>query len=158
MTNPTAFLVKEDGRDDIDNSDGSTPKNAFACPTAALMPLSDDRDALVAAVNSFKAQGWTAGHLGIQWAWNVVSDQWGGTFNGNNAPDAYNLVKQDKLIKAVVLMTDGSFNTAYHGDKANNGNWSKSQAIKLCDAMKSPARMSWCSRSPSTLPRTPRPP
>ncbi len=135
-TNPTAFLVKEDGRDDIDNSDGSTPKGAFACPSAALIPLSDDRDALVAAVNSFKAEGWTAGHLGIQWAWNLVSEQWGGTFNGNSAPDAYNLVKQDKLIKAVVLMTDGSFNTAYHGDKSNNGHWSKSQAVKLCDAMK----------------------
>jgi Flp pilus assembly protein TadG len=134
--NPSAFLVKEDGRDDIDNSDGATPKNAFECPSSALVPLSEDRDALVQAVNSFQAKGWTAGHLGIQWAWNLVSDQWGGTFGGDSAADPYNRVKEEKLIKAVVLMTDGSFNTAYHGEKSANGNWSKTQAVKLCDAMK----------------------
>ncbi len=135
-TNATAFLVKEDGRDDIDNSDGSTPRNAFACPSASLIPLSDDRDALVSAVNAFDARGWTAGHLGIQWAWNLVSDKWGGTFAGDSAPESYGLIKQEKLLKAVILMTDGSFNTAYHGPKLNNGNWSKNQAVALCSAMK----------------------
>lgn len=130
------FLVKEDGKDDIDDSDGSTPKNAYECPSASLMPLSDDHDALVKAVKAFKPQGWTAGHLGIQWAWNMVSDQWGGTFNGDSAPESYSRVKEKKLIKAVILMTDGSFNTAYHGNKADKTNWSKTQAVKLCDAMK----------------------
>lgn len=134
------FLVKEDGKDDIDNSDGSTPKNAFECPTATLVPLSDDRAALVQAVNGFNAQGWTAGHLGVQWAWNLISDQWSGTFSGGSAPDSYALVKQDKLIKAVVLMTDGSFNTAFHGNKSANGNWSKAQAVAMCDAMKAPGK------------------
>lgn len=132
----TAFLVKADGKDDIDDSDGSTPKNAYACPTAKLVPLSDDRTALIQAVNGFQAGGWTAGHLGIQWAWNLVSANWSGTFSGSSAPDSYDEIEKDKLIKAVILMTDGSFNTAYHGSKANNNNWSKSQAIKMCDAMK----------------------
>lgn len=136
-TNPTAFLVKADGVKDIDNSDGSTPTNAFECPTAQLVPLSDDRDALVAAVNSFQPRGWTAGHLGVQWAWNLVSDNWATTFNGNSMPDPYARVQDDKLIKAVVLMTDGSFNTAYHGETSNNANWSKTQAVRLCDSMKS---------------------
>lgn len=134
------FLVKEDGKDDIDNSDGSTPKNAFECPSATLTPLSDDRDLLVQSVNGFKAQGWTAGHLGIQWAWNLVSDKWSGTFAGDSAPDPYARVTEDKLIKAVVLMTDGSFNTAFHGDKADKTNWSKTQAVKMCDAMKAPGK------------------
>lgn len=134
------FLVKEDGKDDIDNSDGSTPKNAFECPSATLMPLSDDRDQLVQSVNAFKAQGWTAGHLGIQWAWNLVSDQWGSTFGGDSAPDPYTRVADEKLIKAVVLMTDGSFNTAFHGDKADKTNWSKTQAVKMCEAMKAPGK------------------
>ena len=134
------FLVKEDGKDDIDNSDGSTPKNAFECPSATLQPLSDDRDALIRSVNGFKAQGWTAGHLGIQWAWNLVSDKWSGTFGGDSAPDPYARVADDKLIKAVVLMTDGSFNTAFHGDKADKTNWSKTQAVKMCDAMKAPGK------------------
>ncbi|MEQ1714938.1 MAG: hypothetical protein ABL907_02950 [Hyphomicrobium sp.] len=39
-------------------------------------------------------------------------------------------VDDGKLLKAVVLMTDGIFNTEYHGPK------SKNQAIALCDAMK----------------------
>lgn len=134
------FLVKEDGKDDIDNSDGSTPKNAFECPSATLMPLSDNRDQLVQSVKAFNPQGWTAGHLGIQWAWNLVSDQWGGTFGGDSAPDPYTRVADDKLIKAVVLMTDGSFNTAFHGDKADKTNWSKTQAVKMCDAMKAPGK------------------
>lgn len=134
------FLVKEDGKDDIDNSDGSTPKNAFECPSATLMPLTDDRDALVTRVNGFSAQGWTAGHLGVQWAWNLISDQWGSTFSGDSAPDAYARIKQDKLIKAVVLMTDGSFNTAFHGNKADKMNWSKTQSVKMCDAMKAPGK------------------
>ena len=138
--NVQPFLVKEDGKDDIDNSDGSTPKNAFECPSAMLTPLSDDRDALVNSVKSFKAQGWTAGHLGVQWAWNLVSDKWGSTFSGDSAPDPYTRVSDDKLIKAVVLMTDGSFNTAFHGEKADKTNWSKTQAIKMCDAMKAPGK------------------
>ncbi len=134
------FLVKQDGKDDIDNSDGATPKNAFECPTAELVPLSDDKASLVQAVNGFTAQGWTAGHLGVQWAWNIVSDQWGSTFGGNSAPDAYARVAQDKLIKAVVLMTDGSFNTAFHGNKSAKGTWSKTQAIAMCNAMKAPGK------------------
>lgn len=131
-----AFFVKEDGQNDIDNSDGSTPKNAYTCPNASIVPLTDDKDALVRAVDSFRANGWTAGHLGVQWAWNLISDNWAGTFSGDRAPDPYADVEKDKLIKAVVLMTDGSFNTAYHGSRANNGNWSKTQAIALCNAMK----------------------
>ena len=129
------FLVKEDGQDDIDQTEGKN-KNAFACPSPSLMPLSEDRDALVAAVNNFQAVGWTAGHLGIQWAWNIVSEQWGGTWGGDSVPDPYSRVQDDKLVKAVVLMTDGIFNTAYHGGNANNGNMSKTQAIGLCNAMK----------------------
>lgn len=132
----TPFLVKADGKDDIDDSDGYTPKNAYACPSAGLVPLTDNKSQLIQAVNAFRAEGWTAGHLGVQWAWNLVSENWSGTFSGSAAPDPYVEVENDKLIKAVVLMTDGSFNTAYHGNKATKNNWSKSQAIKMCDAMK----------------------
>ena len=129
------FLVKEDGREDIDPTEG-TYNDAFKCPSPALMPLSDDHDALIRAVNAFQPKGGTAGHLGIQWAWNIVSEQWGGTWGGDSVPDPYSRVQESKLVKAVVLMTDGIFNTAFHGDKNNNGNMSKTQAIGLCNAMK----------------------
>lgn len=131
-----AFYVKADGKDDIDNSDAFTPTNAYSCPSARITPLTDDKAQLISAVDSYQANGWTAGHLGVQWAWNMISDKWAGTFNGDAAPDAHDKVENDKLIKAVVIMTDGSFNTAYHGTVSGNRNWSKNQATGLCNAIK----------------------
>ena len=132
------FLVAADGVDDTDNSDGQTPKGAYytkpkakvGCTQSGIKPLTDDRADLIATVNAFNTDGWTAGHLGVQWGWNLISDQWAGVWGGASAPESYDEVKKEKLLKAVVLMTDGSFNTAYHGD------WSSKQAIALCNAMK----------------------
>lgn len=130
------FFVKADGRADIDNSDRRTPPDAYTCPSAKIVPLTDDKDQLINAVNSYQTVGATAGHLGIQWAWNMISDKWAGTFNGDAAPDTHDKVENDELVKAVVIMTDGSFNTAYHGTTSGNLNWSKNQATGLCDAIK----------------------
>ena len=126
------FNVAADGKKDVDPTEGFPKDNAdaYACPGTLITPLSDDKAALEAAVAKFQPEGWTAGHLGIQWAWNLISDKWGGTWGGKSAPDSYSRVKDGKLLKAVVLMTDGIFNTAYHGKKASE------QAISLCDAMK----------------------
>ena len=108
------------------------PKNGQSqCPQSSIVPLSDDKGQLVSAVNQYTVKGSTAGHLGVQWAWNLVSDKWAGTWGGAGAPDSYDLIKEDKLLKAVVLMTDGEFNTQYHGAK------SAQQAVALCQAMKS---------------------
>ena len=124
------FLVAQDGIKDIDPTEGNVGNDAYACPATHITPLSDDRDQLVAEVNKFQPEGWTAGHIGIQWAWNLISDKWGGTWGGDSVPDPYARVSEGKLLKAVVLMTDGIFNTAYHGGKASD------QAIALCTAMK----------------------
>ncbi len=124
------FNVAADGKKDTDPTEGIPKDDAYACPGTLITPLSDDKAALEAAVAKFQPEGWTAGHLGIQWAWNLISDKWGGTWGGKSAPDSYTRVKDGKLLKAVVLMTDGIFNTAYHGKKASE------QAIALCDAMK----------------------
>ena len=121
------FNVKADGTKDLDPTEGT---GSYVCPSTKLTPLSSDKDALEADVAKFQAGGSTAGHLGIQWAWNLVSDKWGGTWGGDSVPDSFSRVKDGKLLKAVVLMTDGIFNIAYHGAKASE------QAISLCDAMK----------------------
>ena len=123
------YFVAKDGTKDIDSTEGF-PRNggdAYECPSTEITPLSDDRDGLISAVKNFKPQGWTAGHLGAQWAWNMISDKWSW---GSSQPDSYDRVKEDKLLKAVVLMTDGIFNTAYHGKKSSE------QALELCSAMK----------------------
>lgn len=100
------------------------------CPPPIVKPLTDDKQSLISEVNGYSANGATAGHLGIQWAWNLISDNWGGVWGGASKPDDYQKVKDKKLMKAVVLMTDGDFNTRYSGPSSAN------QAVELCKAMK----------------------
>lgn len=106
-----------------------------ACPPAQIEPLTSDKDRLRDIVDGYRAQGWTAGHLGIQWAWNLISPRWSGIWPGGATPESYG--KQD-LIKAVVLMTDGEFNTAYTGGRGQGAMTAESydHTRELCRNMK----------------------
>jgi hypothetical protein len=56
---------------------GSSKKGVCTVPsTAAITPLSSDKTALVAKVESLAAAGGTAGHLGTAWAWYTLSPNW----------------------------------------------------------------------------------
>ena len=121
------FFVAADGSKDIDSTEGY---GGYVCPKAKLVPLSKDRKTLISEVNGYQTGGWTGGHFGIQWAWNVVSPDWSSVWGGASAPDSYSKVGDKKLIKAVILMTDGVFNTAFHNDT------SEYQALQLCKNMK----------------------
>jgi hypothetical protein len=121
------FKVKADGATDIDGYQGNS---GYACPTAVLQPLTDDRAKLIASVNAYSPGGATGGQFGAQWAWNIVSPEWSSVWGGSSAPDAYSKVADKKLVKAVIFMTDGDFNTAWHNDTSNF------QALKLCEGMK----------------------
>ncbi len=123
-------VVERKGGQYSDNTGLFFGANKSTCPTAKIMPLSSDHDALVSAVDAFNANGSTAGHLGVQWAWNIISPNWAGTWGGDSAPVGYDMVESHKVLKAVVLMTDGEFNTQYHGPQ------SAEQAKHLCSAMK----------------------
>lgn len=112
------------------NRDPSGSRFPYACPSSRLKPLSDDKRALIDEVERYTPNGSTGGHFGVQWAWNILSDSWSTAWLGDSRPDSYDLVENDKLIKAVVLMTDGEFNTAYNGPN------SSTQAENLCTAMK----------------------
>lgn len=109
---------------DIDRFEG---RGAYSCPSASLVPLSSDRDMLKATIDGFRTGGGTAGHLGTAWGWYMLSDNWAPLLPSESAPKAYGT---RNLIKAIVLMTDGVFNTAWRNDSSAN------QAIGLCDAMK----------------------
>ncbi len=123
------FSVALDGRNDVDATEG-LQNNAYQCPGAVIKPLTDKRSDIIAAVNSYREGGWTAGHLGAQWAWNLISEDWGSVWGGSSRPDSYSKIRDKKLFKAVILMTDGIFNTAYHNDT------SAKQALALCQNMK----------------------
>ncbi|MEO0798994.1 MAG: pilus assembly protein [Pseudomonadota bacterium] len=110
-----------------------------------IMPLSNDKDALKAHIDSLTTDGWTAGHLGVAWSWYTLSPNfnrlWPNRLDADADPYAHldqtNTVtigdssyEVPKLKKIAVLMTDGVFNSH------KNGVDSATQARELCDAMK----------------------
>ena len=81
-----------------------------ACPSATLMPLTADANALKNMIKTFVASGGTAGHVGVQWAWYMLSENWGSVMKASERP-----AKMDpkKVAKYAILMTDGEFNLSY---------------------------------------------
>lgn len=86
------------------------PSTGNPCLSSAIMPLSTDRAALKSRIDGLSAAGSTAGHIGLAWGWYMVSPTFGYLWPTASRPAAYG---EDKLIKVVVLMTDGAFNTTY---------------------------------------------
>ena len=126
------FDVAADGVNNIDPTEGGVGSARYFCPGPSIMPLTSDRQSLIDAVNNFSPGGYTAGHLGVQWGWNLISPDFGNFWGGNSKPASYALTlgSNPKLLKAMILMTDGIFNTSYHDDIARN------QALAMCTAMK----------------------
>jgi len=117
------------------------------CPTSQIVPLTSDKGALTTAINGLSAGGNTAGHIGIAWAWYLLSPNFSSFYPATGKPNAYT---DKQTMKVAVLMTDGEFNmmhctgvaSADTGSGANaincnapNGD-SFTQAKKLCAAMK----------------------
>lgn len=106
-----------------------TATNLF-CPTAKVVPMTDNKATLKSQIDGYNASGATAGHLGAAWAWYLVSPVWDSIWPAASKPAAYN---DGKTIKAIILMTDGVFNTQY---VSGNGS-SADQARAVCAEMKS---------------------
>lgn len=102
-----------------------------SCPAATVLALTDDKEKIVDKIGSYSPGGSTAGHLGIGWAWYLVSPRWNDFWPAESAPGPYD---DKKVLKAVVLMTDGMFNKEY--ELADNGT-SADQARQLCESIKS---------------------
>lgn len=54
-------------------SDRQLPALWRSLPDKAIVPLSDNKTALKNSINSYTAAGSTAGHIGIAWAWYLLS-------------------------------------------------------------------------------------
>ena len=113
------------------------PQSGGTCkPTATVMPLSADKTALKAQVDSFSGRGGTAGHLGTQFAWYMLDPGWGSIWGNQSKGLSYSLTSQlneygkPRLYKIAVLMTDGEYNRQYSGDQSTN------QAREFCARMK----------------------
>ena len=80
------------------------------CIGAAISPLSSDKTTLKATIASLAAANSTAGHIGLAWGWYMISPNWSPLVPVASQPAAYGA---PHLLKVVILMTDGAFNTAY---------------------------------------------
>lgn len=109
----------------------AAPSNCIN-PLNVVMPLSEQtqKAALKTKIDGLFAQGGTAGHIGLAWAWYMIAPDWQTTWSLPVPAAPY---KDAKTIKAVLLMTDGKFNRSYY-----NGANSETQARNLCTAMKNP--------------------
>lgn len=106
---------------------GVCNRNNSASPLPAIIPMTSDKAALLTQINSFTPGGSTAGHLGTAWGWYMLAPTWNSIWNLATPPAAYN---DEKVIKAVVIMTDGLYNTQYSSSD------SRTQALALCTGMK----------------------
>ena len=106
------------------------------CPKASVQPLTDDRDTLIKQIKKYRAEGFTAGHLGVAWSYYLLSENWRPLYKTVNKPAKYS----DDVQKIAILMTDGEFNTAYEGiggrPFGGNVNQSNDRAKALCENMK----------------------
>lgn len=120
------------------------------CLTSVIQPLTSDRDVLHSQINGYAAVGSTAGQIGVGWGWYMISPTFGSIFPAANRPDPY---AGEGLLKVVILMTDGEFNTPYcngvvagavsgSGSTANHINCAATngnpfaQSVTMCTAMK----------------------
>ena len=123
----------------IDAKTSSSPANGqYSCngTNNSIMPMMDQtqKATLKTKINGLTTGGYTAGQIGTAWAWYLISPEWQAVWNLPLPPAPY---RDGKTIKAVLLMTDGEFNTSYNNGPQNAT--SDSQALQLCTAMKNAA-------------------
>ncbi len=100
-----------------------------ACPTNEIVPLTYDTTRLTDAIDDLSTDGGTAGHLGTAWAWYLIAPDWDKIWPAASKPLQYS---NTRMIKAVILMSDGAYNTEYEAGLGD----SDTQARAMCDAMK----------------------
>jgi Flp pilus assembly protein TadG len=96
--------------------------------TTAIVPLTADKQTLKSTIASMDTEGMTAGHIGTAWAWYTLSPEWSGVWPVASAPAPYGVSSKRKI---AVLMTDGVYNTSYHGNLDPSA-----RAVELCTEMK----------------------
>jgi Flp pilus assembly protein TadG len=109
------------------------PNIGGTCIGDTILPLSSDAATIRSRIDAFAASGSTAGQIGIAWGWYMVSPNWNSLWPSSGAA-VYNSAE---TLKAVVIMTDGAFNTPYCSGvisrQAGSGSGANSAKID-CDA------------------------
>ena len=109
------------------------PSTSNPCLANTLRPLSSDKTTIKANIDTLSAAGSTGGHIGVGWGWYAVSPNFSSLF-GSAAGGAYNTAD---TLKAVVIMTDGEYNSGYCNGviSADSTNGSGSETLHInCNA------------------------
>lgn len=90
-----------------------TRANAItSCPSVPVQPLTRDSRLLNSMINNLTPSGATAGQIGLQWGWYMVSPSWKSVLPTASMPVDYGAPESEKYI---ILMTDGLFNSDASG-------------------------------------------
>jgi Flp pilus assembly protein TadG len=113
--------------------------NSNCRPAASVIPLTADKAKLTSTIDSFKAEGFTAGNLGTAWAWYMLSPTWWSGIpsdvHASDRPAAYPALPSvcqswekcpassrgpGDVRKFAVLMTDGEYNQQFCNGSTTN--------------------------------------
>jgi Flp pilus assembly protein TadG len=113
---PTAgFVTRANDFRYYDTGNGNTytiTNGNWSCPQVPVQPLTKDAKALNSMIDKLQAKGATAGQIGIQWGWYMLSPNWKSVLPTKSEPAAYGAANSDKYL---ILMTDGMFNSEASG-------------------------------------------
>lgn len=133
------------------NGSRAYSSSGFVCPNAEVVPLTLDPGSSskpgtpLYTISQLSASGNTAGQTGVAWGWYTLSPNWSTLWPSDGKPAAYT---DERVLKYMLLMTDGDFNTWFDGPvrlDRTNYDWiarldqssnSANRAIALCDAIK----------------------
>jgi Flp pilus assembly protein TadG len=79
------------------------------CPTHQIQPLTSSKTTLHNLIGALSTSGATAGQIGTAWGWYTVAPNFNTLWPSNSAGN----FNDNDLLKAVIIMTDGEFNTSY---------------------------------------------
>ena len=106
--------MAESGIRALDDNEGSEVillGNGMDCPrNASVIPMTNNPKLIIDRLNGIVPDGVTAGHLGLLWGWNTISENWAAQWPADSRPS---LDSDEDVRKIVVFMTDGQFNTYY---------------------------------------------
>ncbi|QGZ35177.1 TadE/TadG family type IV pilus assembly protein [Stappia indica] len=133
------------------NGSRAYSSSGFVCPNAEVVPLTLDPGSSSKAgtplytISRLSASGNTAGQTGVAWGWYTLSPNWSTLWPSDSKPAAYS---DERVLKYMLLMTDGEFNTWFDGPVRlgkTNYDWiartdqstnSTNRAFELCNAIK----------------------
>ncbi|MGV3580404.1 pilus assembly protein TadG-related protein [Brevundimonas sp.] len=85
------------------------PATSNPCLQNLVRPLSSSISTIKSQIDTLTASGSTGGHIGVAWGWYTVSPNFNSMWSSSGAAGAY----ANDTLKAVVIMTDGEYNSSY---------------------------------------------